>query len=104
MNERTPVSAFRLLSSPCNKSIVFISSRGSPCIFGLRYWKNNLDLSLIFSVFLYIFKYKGQKKPYSETFGNSFETLVTLISKWPGIEIGHAPTKIPRKHPWSPPP
>ena len=33
MNERTPVSAYRLLSSPSNKSIVFISSRGSPCIF-----------------------------------------------------------------------
>ena len=32
MNERTPVLAYRLLSSPCNKSIVFISSRGSPCI------------------------------------------------------------------------
>ena len=32
MNERTPVSAYRLLSSPCDKSIVFVSSCGSPCI------------------------------------------------------------------------
>ena len=31
MNERTPVSAYGLLSSPCDKSIVFVSSRGSPC-------------------------------------------------------------------------
>ena len=32
MNERTPVSAYRLLSSPCDKSIVFVSSRRSPCM------------------------------------------------------------------------
>ena len=30
MNERTPVSAYRLLSSPCDRSIVFVSSRGTP--------------------------------------------------------------------------
>ena len=35
MNERTPVSAYRLLSSPCNKSIVFVSSRRSPCTYGM---------------------------------------------------------------------
>ena len=35
MNERTPVSAYRLLSSQCDKSIVFISSHGSSCIFSL---------------------------------------------------------------------
>ena len=32
MNEMTPVSAHRLLSSLCDKSIVFVCSRGSPCI------------------------------------------------------------------------
>ena len=37
MNERKPVSAFRLLSSPCDKSIVFISSRGSPCSIAKKY-------------------------------------------------------------------
>ena len=31
MNEMTPVSNFRFLSSPYNKSLVFVSSRGSPC-------------------------------------------------------------------------
>ena len=31
MNARTPVSAYKLLSSPCNKSIVFVSSRESLC-------------------------------------------------------------------------
>ena len=30
--KRTPVSAYRLLSSPSNKQIVFVSSHGSPCI------------------------------------------------------------------------
>ena len=32
MNEKTPVSAYRLLSNQCDKSIVFVSSRGSPCM------------------------------------------------------------------------
>ena len=32
LNERTHVSAYGLLSSPCDKSIVFVSSRGTPCI------------------------------------------------------------------------
>ena len=50
MGERTPVSAYRLLSSPCDKSIVFISSRGSPCmlssyIFQVNNSKNKLGLS-----------------------------------------------------------
>ena len=31
MNKKAPVSAYRLLSSPCDKSIVFVSSRRSPC-------------------------------------------------------------------------
>ena len=31
MKKRTPVQAYRLLSSPSNKPTVFISSRGSPC-------------------------------------------------------------------------
>ena len=29
--KRTPVQAYRLLSSPSNKPIVFVSSRGTPC-------------------------------------------------------------------------
>ena len=33
MNERTPVSAYGFLSSPCNKSIVFVSSGGTPCTY-----------------------------------------------------------------------
>ena len=33
MNEGTPVSAYRLLSSPSNKQIVYISSRRTPGIF-----------------------------------------------------------------------
>ena len=28
---------------------------------------------------------KGRKPLNNENFGNTFETLVTLISKWPGI-------------------
>ena len=31
MKKRTPVEAYRLLSSPSNKPIVFLSSRGTPC-------------------------------------------------------------------------
>ena len=32
MKKTTPVEAYRLLSSPSNKPIVFLSSRGTPCI------------------------------------------------------------------------
>ena len=32
MNERTPVSAYRMFSKPYDMSIVFVSSRGTPCI------------------------------------------------------------------------
>ena len=32
MNERTPVSAYRLLSRPCDKSIVFVSSCKHPVV------------------------------------------------------------------------
>ena len=32
MNKRTPVSAYRLFSSPSNKQIVYINSRRSPCM------------------------------------------------------------------------
>ena len=46
---------------------------------------------MIFSVFSYIFKLKGQKNVDSENFGNLFETLVTLISKWPGISKIYPP-------------
>ena len=60
-------------------------------IFGLRYWKNNFDISLISSVFSYIFKFKGQKNKDIENFGNLFEILVTLISKWPGISKIYPP-------------
>ena len=54
-------------------------------ICGLRYWKTNFDLSIIFRVFLDIFRFKDQKNLSSENFGNSFKTVVTSISKWPSI-------------------
>ena len=31
MKKRTPVEAYRMLSSPSNKPIVFVNSRGTPC-------------------------------------------------------------------------
>ena len=55
------------------------------------FWENNLDLSLIFNVFLYISNVKIRINLDSENFGNSFETLVTLISKWPGISKIYPP-------------
>ena len=32
MNKMTPVSAYRLFSSPSNKQKVYVNSRGTPCI------------------------------------------------------------------------
>ena len=31
MNKMTPVSAYRLFSSPSNKQKVYVNSRGTPC-------------------------------------------------------------------------
>ena len=45
------------------------------------FWENNLDLSLIFNVFSYISNVIIRINLDSENFCNSFETLVTLISK-----------------------
>ena len=56
-------------------------------ICGLRYWNTNFDISSICSWFSYLFKFKGQKNLNNENFDNIFETLVTLISKWPGISV-----------------
>ena len=53
--------------------------------------KDIFDLSLIFSVFSYILKFKGQKNLLSENFVNLLETLVTLKSKWPGISKIYQP-------------
>ena len=38
-----------------------------------------------------MFDIKGQKNLDGENFGNLFETLVTLISKWPGISKIYPP-------------
>ena len=49
------------------------------------------NLSLTFSVLSNIFKFKGQRNLNSENFGNLLESLVTLISKWPGISKIYPP-------------
>ena len=53
--------------------------------------KNIFDPLLIFSIFSYIFKFKGQKNLESEHFGNLFDTLAILILKWPGISKIYQP-------------
>ena len=60
-------------------------------IFGLRYWNDNFDSSSIRSLFSCVFKFKGQKNLNDENFDNTSETLVTLISKWPGISKIYPP-------------
>ena len=60
-------------------------------IFGLRYWNDNFDSSSIRSLFSCVFKFKGQKNLNNENFANTSETLVTLISKWPGISKIYPP-------------
>ena len=60
-------------------------------IFGLRYWNDNFDSSSIRSLFSCVFKFKGQKNLNNENFDNTSETLVTLISKWPGISKFYKP-------------
>ena len=43
MNERTPVSAYRLLSSPSIKQKLYVNSRRTPCTFKMR-GNNNVTL------------------------------------------------------------
>ena len=52
---------------------------------------NIFDISLIFSVFSYIFTFKVQKNIDIENFGNLFETLGNLVSKWLGISKIYPP-------------
>ena len=48
MNERTPVSAYRLLSSPSIKQKLYVNSRRTPCIIP----KNPLPSLKIFKISL----------------------------------------------------
>ena len=53
--------------------------------FRLINWGGKFWTLIKFLCFLYISIFKFRKTLNSENFGNSFETLVTIISNWPGI-------------------
>ena len=85
MNKRAPVSAYRLLSNLCDKSIVFVSSRRSPCTFKICFKHPRNTLKHPEYILLHPFQKRGCFLQYPYLFGfwakkqNQFEIEFYLL-------------------------